>query len=322
MKLWLMLQKFTALNTMYRKTPEKQTTYRSPKCNEKQLDYILIKRRHLKYSKDAEANDMIHMGCDHRCVMATFTIIALGKSSHYKTEKTLKLRSLSSKKHTKRSLKKKRRQKKQQLKQKAKMQKHKPNIEAEAKNTETEAEEVEEACTGIMVNDGVETTGKAGEGHSGLHTVDEEAGHIVLRVEHVEHDTNDDMGERTMTNTTNATGEQTESVIETEHLGGELLAQLSRSDEEAGSIVSHVSSDMNEKEKDDEEAGKTAAAKETEEISKEDIEIRRLIEDRRSTPKEEKQRLKEVSKCIKKCIRDKKRMKRQQNIQRIREDFN
>ena len=41
----------------------------------------------------------------------------------------------------------------------------------------------------------------------------------------------------------------------------------------------------------------------------------------KSTPKEEKQRLKEVSKSIKKCIRDNKRVKRQQVIQRILEDF-
>ena len=77
----------------------------------------------MRYNKDAEANDMIHMGSDHRCVMATFTITTLGKSSHYKTgkrknekikhegrdqaEKTSKLRSLSSKKDTKRSSKKK-----------------------------------------------------------------------------------------------------------------------------------------------------------------------------------------------------------------------
>ena len=40
---------------MYRKTSGKQTTYRSPKGTEKQIDYILIKRRHLKYNKDAEA---------------------------------------------------------------------------------------------------------------------------------------------------------------------------------------------------------------------------------------------------------------------------
>ena len=73
-----------------------------------------------------------------------------------------------------------------------------------------------------------------------------------------------------------------------------------RTKEEAGSIVLHVSSDMSEKENNDEEADGTAAAKETHEsnwdMSKEDVEIRRLIEERRHTPKEEKQRLKEVSK--------------------------
>ena len=57
---------------MYRKTPQKQTTFRSPKGDEKQIDYI-TKRRYLRYSKDAEANDMIHMGSGHRCVIATFT---------------------------------------------------------------------------------------------------------------------------------------------------------------------------------------------------------------------------------------------------------
>ena len=71
-------------------------------------------------------------------------------------------------------------------------------------------------------------------------------------------------------------------MIETEFLGEELPAQCTRSDEEAGSIVLHVS----------------RAAKVTEEISKEDMEIRRLIEERRETPKEEKQRLQEVSKHV------------------------
>ena len=32
--------------------------------------------------KDAEANDMIHMGSDHRCVMATFLINMLGKKTN------------------------------------------------------------------------------------------------------------------------------------------------------------------------------------------------------------------------------------------------
>ena len=144
-----------------------------------------------------------------------------------------------------------------------------------------------------MVSDDVEAAGETGEGHPGHRTVNEEA------VEHVEHDT----GVRTMTVITNeetcregedttefkqedTNGEQAESVIETEHPGEELLAHCTLSDEVAGSTVLHVSRDMNEREKNDEEAEETAAAKETEEISKEDVEIRRLIEERRNTPKE------------------------------------
>ena len=67
-----------------------------------------------------------------------------------------------------------------------------------------------------------------------------------------------------------------------------------------------------------------AAAKTTlesnEEISKEDVEIRRLIEERRTTPNEEKQRLKEVSKQ-KNASGAMTRSKRQEEIQRILEDF-
>ena len=66
MKHCLMLQDYTALNTMYRKTPQKQTTLVSPKGNEKHIDYILTKRRYLRHDKDAEANDMIHVGSRHR----------------------------------------------------------------------------------------------------------------------------------------------------------------------------------------------------------------------------------------------------------------
>ena len=85
LKSWLMLQDYTALNTMFRKTPQKQTTFISPKGNEKQIDYILTKR-HLKHM-DAEANNMIHMGSDHRCVMAIFTISMPGKNSNHKDMK-------------------------------------------------------------------------------------------------------------------------------------------------------------------------------------------------------------------------------------------
>ena len=64
-----------------------KTTYRSPKGTEKQIDYILIKRRHLKYNKDAEAKDTNHMGNDYRCVMATFVINTPEKIAHHETNK-------------------------------------------------------------------------------------------------------------------------------------------------------------------------------------------------------------------------------------------
>ena len=51
------------------------------------MDYILTKRRYLRH-----VDDMIHMGIDHRCVMATFMINMLGKDIHTK-------KSTSRKKH-------------------------------------------------------------------------------------------------------------------------------------------------------------------------------------------------------------------------------
>ena len=76
-----------------------------------------------------------------------------------------------------------------------------------------------------------------GEEHSELSTVNEESGHIV---------------------------------------GEEHHARCAHSDEEAGSFVLHVSSDMNEKEKDDEEAGETAA--ETKKRMKRQQDIQRILE--------------------------------------------
>ena len=67
MKQCLIIQNFTALNTMYRKTP--------PKGVVKQLDDILVDRKHY-CSRDADANDLIHIGSDHRSVMAQFVITA------------------------------------------------------------------------------------------------------------------------------------------------------------------------------------------------------------------------------------------------------
>ena len=64
---------------MYRKIHQKLVKLKTPDGVEKQLDYILVNRKNLKHSRDAEANDMIHMGSDHRSVMARFVIPASKK---------------------------------------------------------------------------------------------------------------------------------------------------------------------------------------------------------------------------------------------------
>ena len=86
MNSWLMLNDYSAFNTMFRKTPQKQTSFVSPKGQEKQIDHILTKRRYLRNVKDAEANDTIHMGSDHRCVMSTFLINTPEKNTHVRRE--------------------------------------------------------------------------------------------------------------------------------------------------------------------------------------------------------------------------------------------
>ena len=57
------------------------------------------------------------------------------------------------------------------------------------------------------------------------------------------------------------------------------------------------------------------------EVPSEDVKIRKLIEKKRNTATRDKQHLRKVSKQLRKCIRDKKRSKRQERIQRILEEF-
>ena len=89
-----------------------------------------------------------------------------------------------------------------------------------------------------------------------------------------------------------------------EHLGAQVPHQV----EVAGSIVFHNSRSASVFENDNKEIQVTtsAAAKKNEECLDKDAEILRLIEERRSMSKEEKQRLKDLSKSLKKCIREKK----------------
>ena len=72
MKQWSMIQNFVALNTTFKKVPEKQAKFRSASGKDKQLDYVLIDKRSRRYCTDAEAIDMIQLGSDHRSVTAHF----------------------------------------------------------------------------------------------------------------------------------------------------------------------------------------------------------------------------------------------------------
>ena len=90
---WLMIQNFAALDTICSKTAEKQATYRTPKGAEKQLDYILLDRKNICCSRDAEANDMVHMESDHRSAVAHYRTAKRRKAESTKSQDDGKMRS-------------------------------------------------------------------------------------------------------------------------------------------------------------------------------------------------------------------------------------
>ena len=103
------------------------------------------------------------------------------------------------------------------------------------------------------------------------------------------------------------------------HLAAQMFLQVV----ETGSIVLQSSRDSSEtrsKDKGKQETTHNVVMKNDESVDK-DAEITRLIEERRKLSKEEKRRLKELSKKIKNCIREKKRVKRHHDIERILEEF-
>ena len=67
-------------------------------------------------------------------------------------------------------------------------------------------------------------------------------------------------------------------------------------------------------------ASEGTAASEAQETKEKDEKNRALIQERKTIVKHEKDRIREISKKIKKCIRDHKRMKRQEKIQKILEE--
>ena len=99
-------------------------------------------------------------------------------------------------------------------------------------------------------------------------------------------------------------GDENPERIPEEHLGEQMIHQV----EEAGSIVLQISRSLSVFENESKELQETtsAAAKKSDQYVDKDVEILRLIEERRKMPKEERQRLKELSKEIKNASEKKK----------------
>ena len=79
------MQKFVALNTLYRKIHEKTSYIQNPeRCRQAVESHLGKQEKHLKCSRDAEANDMINLGSDHRSVVTQLVIPEPTKERHPK----------------------------------------------------------------------------------------------------------------------------------------------------------------------------------------------------------------------------------------------
>ena len=223
---------------MYKKLPQNQVTYHTPKKVEKQLDYILTDKKHYSWSRDAEANDTIHMGSDHRCVMAKFEIPKeRGKPRHPKAPTTEREGDISDDE-----------------------QQHKyKDLEQEVKVAEP---------------------GKSKE-----------------------------------STTEEATGTKVEAKVQ--------KAEAKEAEARAASAASAASAaaaDGQSIKKDDAAASVGTVASEVQETKGKDEKILALIQERKSTAKNEKEKIREICKEIKRCIRDNKRSKRQEKFEKILEE--
>ena len=233
----LLQNKLVALNTMYKKAPLKQATYCTSKDAKKQLDYILTDRKHYQWSRDAEVSDTIHMGSDHRCVMARFEI--------------------------------------PKKKEKGKSRKTKAPL------TEQQSEKSDDGKQQKYLD-------------------------LEQRVKEAE------------------PGKNTESVSEEKDEAGEAAANREAKAEEAGwkttadaSAAPAAAAADEDIEQSHAAASEGTAAPEAQETNEKVERIRALIQERKTTAKHSKDRIREISKEIKKIITDNKRLKRQENPKRF-----
>ena len=73
LKDWPMIQIFSRSTQSSKKGLDKQATFCSAGGKDMHLDYELVDRRSMRHCRDAEANDMIDMGCDTTAFVTHFT---------------------------------------------------------------------------------------------------------------------------------------------------------------------------------------------------------------------------------------------------------
>ena len=196
------------------------------------LDYILTDRKHYQWSRDAEASDTIHMGSDHRCVMARFEI-PKGKEK-------------GKPRKTKAPVAEQQSEKSDDEKQQLYLDLEQRVKEAEpGKNTKSVAEEKDEA----------------------------------------------------------------EVAAASQKAKAEEAERKTTADASAGPAAAAADESIEQRQA---AAPEGTAASEAQERNEKDERIRALIQERKTIAKSKKNRIREISKEIKKCIRDSKRLKRQE----------
>ena len=369
LKIWLMLNDYSALNTMCRKTPQKQTSFVSPKGKEQQIYYILTKRRYLRQKRTLMSDEKT------KSVGRSLTLnTQKGKNINIENPELeeryqdiiVTIKKAAAKKenevHDTRNNAKDSMERKnaaaaaetestpvetvaQETEGKSTKRSSKADnqrgaaaaTEAEGTHVDIVAQETEGRSTkrsskagnqrGCFAHhehrrpDGWTSTPRGSDDEKNCSERDKTAGerlqdqrpHPLVRIggEEDAHEIDTSTGcsggcdlragERLPKQ--RPLGDEHPERNPEEHLGAQIPHQV----EEAGSIVFQNSRSASVFENDNKEIQVTtsAVAKKNEECIDKDAEILRLIEERRSMPKEEKQRLKDLSKNFKKkCIRE------------------
>ena len=276
------------------------------------MDYILVNTKYLSCSRDAEANDMIHMGSDHRSVMAQFVITAPKKEesqkAHIKPNKTSTGESIKSQvderlRYDEASTFEERYfELGKGIKQKAEAA-----VAAQKPNGRETATEMKQAERGASAKDAAATEQAEGEAEAEANATAAGAEAYAAAAHSPDEDKTAAAKERAEGEAeANATAADAEAYAAAAHNPDEDKTVVAK--EQAEGVSEASAAAAKEKIKNTGDALKSQSST-SEKIEDGDDDIRTLIEERRNIKKVNKQQLKKASKKIEKCMRDKKDQK-------------